>query len=258
MGKRIKNMIRFLLLVAFFVLILFTNNEQGKKLVKSVDVAIDATKGDPFLDDGDVMNLVYSRHDTLLSRPINALHLSDVEGLLKNQSSVKNAEVYFEHNGKLKLEVEFRKVIARIKPDSLSGFYIDDEGKTMPWLTKYSPRVLTVTGYLTQYNRYLKDTMIEQNLSTHSKLVKDVFAFAKYVNSSSFWKAQIGQVYVDKNGDAILVPLIGNEEFVFGELTDYTNKFDKIRRYYEEIAPKLGWNKYKEVNVKFDRQIVCK
>ena len=89
MSKRIKNIIGFLLLVAFFVLVLFTNNEQGKKLVKSVDVAIDATKGDPFLDDGDVMNVVYSRHDTLLSKPINALHLSDVEGLLKNQSSVK-------------------------------------------------------------------------------------------------------------------------------------------------------------------------
>ena len=258
MSKRIKNIIGFLLLVTFFILVLFTKNEQGKKLVKNVQVTIDATKGDPFLDDGDVMNLVYSRHDTLLSKPINALCLNDVEGLLRSQSSVKNAEVYFEHNGKLNLEVELRKVIARIKPDSLSGFYIDDEGKTMPWLTKYSPRVLTVTGYLTRYNRYLKDTTIEKDLSTHSKLVKDVFAFAKYVNSSSFWKAQIGQVYVDKNGDAILVPLIGNEEFIFGELTDYANKFDKIRRYYDEIAPKLGWNKYKEVNVKFDRQIVCK
>ena len=258
MNNRIKNIIGFLLLVAFFILVLFTKNEQGKKLVKNVNVCIDATKGDPFMDEADVINLVYSRHDTLLGKSLSTLCLSDVENLLRNQPSVKNAEVYVEHNGKLNIEVELRKVLARIKPDSLSGFYIDDEGRTMSWLTKFSPRVLTVTGHLTHYNRYLKDTIIEKELSTHSKLVKDVYEFAKYVNNSSFWKAQLGQVYIEKNGDAILVPLIGNEEFVFGELTDYKNKFGKIKRYYEEIAPKLGWNKYTEVNVKFDRQIVCK
>ena len=258
MNKRTKNIIGFLLIVSLFVLVLFTKNEQGKKLVKNIHVSIDATKGDPFMDDDDVINLIYSRYDTLLGKPLSQLYLNDVEDLLRNQPSVKNAEAYVEHNGNLNLEVEFRKVIARIKPDSLSGFYIDDEGKTMLWLTKYSPRVLTVTGYLTHYNRYVKDTMIERELSTHSKLVKDVYAFAKYVNNSSFWKAQIGQIYIDKNGDAILVPLIGNAEFVFGELTDYENKFEKIKKYYEEIAPKLGWNTYKEVNVKFDRQIVCK
>jgi len=258
MNNRIKNITGFLFLVAFFVLVSFTNNEQGKKLVKEVKVSIDATKGNPFMDYADVIDLVYARYDTLQGKLQNSLNLSSVENLLRNQPSVKNAEVYFEHNGNLTLEVELRKVIARIKPDSLSGFYIDDEGKSMLWLTKYSPRVLTVTGYLTYYNRYLKDTAIEKDLSTHTKLIKDVYAFANYVNNSSFWKAQIGQVYINKNGDAILIPLIGNEEFVFGELTDYENKFQKIRRYYEEIAPKLGWNKYREVNVKFDRQIVCK
>ena len=258
MNNRIKNIIGFLLVVAFFVLVSFTKNELGEKLVKDIRVFIDATKGDPFMDESDVINLVYSRHDTLLGKPLNSLDLSEVEGLLRNQSSVKNAEVYVEYNGDLNIEIELRKVIARIKPDSLSGFYIDIEGKTMPWLTKYSPRVLTVTGYLTHYNRYLKDSIIEKDLLTHSKFVKDIYAFANYVNKNSFWKAQIGQVYIDKTGDAIVVPLIGDEEFVFGELTDYENKFDKIKRYYEEIAPKLGWNRYQEVNVKFDRQIVCK
>ena len=41
-------------------------------------------------------------------------------------------------------------------------------------------------------------------------------------------------------------------------LNYYVRKFDKIKRYYQEITPKLGWNQYKEINVKFDRQIVCK
>tara|TARA_Y100000766_G_C18914092_1_gene610056 strand:+ start:43 stop:825 length:783 start_codon:yes stop_codon:yes gene_type:complete len=260
MSNRIKNIIGFSLLVAFFVLVSFTKNEQGEKFVKNVNVIIDATKGDPFLDDSDVIDLVYSSYDTLLNKKIDELSLMEVENLLRTQPSVKNAEVYLENNGKVTLDIQLRKIIARIKPDSLPGFYIDNEGKTMPWVTKYSPRVLTITGYLNHYNRYKKDKeiIIEKDLSKHTKLVKDIYEFAKYVNSSSFWKAQIGQVYIDSDGEAILIPLIGNEEFVFGELSGYRNKLDKIRKYYNEIAPKLGWNQYKEVNVKFDRQIVCK
>ncbi len=258
MNKRIKNIIGFLLLLAFFVLVSFTKNEQDGKLVKNVHVSIDAIKGDPFMDENDVIDLVYSRNDTLLGKEIGDLNLSEVEYLLRSQSSVKNAEVYLDHNNKVNIEIELRKIIARIKPDSLPGFYIDNEGETMPWSTKYSPRVLTITGHLNNYNRYIKDTTIENNLLTHTKLIKDVYEFAKQVKSSSFWKAQLGQVYIDGKGDAILIPLIGNEEFMFGELTDYDKKFDKIKKYYKEIAPKLGWNKYKRVNVKYDRQIICK
>lgn len=258
MNNRIKNIIGFLLVVAFFVLVSFTRNEQGQELVKNVNVSINAIKGDPFMDENDIIELVYSRFDTLLGKKIQDLYLGEVEELLRSQPSVKNAELYIEHNNKVNIEIEFRKMIARVKPDSLAGFYIDNEGETMSWITKYSPRVLTISGHLNCYNRYIKDSIIERDLSTHSKLVKDIHAFAKYVNSSSFWKAQIAQVYIDRNGDAILIPLVGNEEFVFGELTDIKNKFDKIRKYYQEIAPNLGWNKYKKVNVKFDRQIVCK
>ncbi|MBO73630.1 MAG: hypothetical protein CMD35_08460 [Flavobacteriales bacterium] len=258
MDSRIKNIMGFLLISAFLVFVSFTKNEQGKRSVKSVFVSIDATKGDAFMDKDDVIDLVYSRYDTLLGKSFHSLCLNGIENLLKSQSSVKSAEVYVEQNGSVKLDVELRKVIARIKPDSTPGFYIDEEGFSMTWQTKYSPRVLTITGHLAKYNRYLKDTMVDEDIATHFKLVNDVYEFAKYVNKNSFWKAQIGQVYINKNGDAVLIPLIGNEEFVFGELTNYKDKFDKINRYYDEIAPKLGWNKYKEVNVKYDRQIVCK
>jgi cell division protein FtsQ len=258
MSNRIKNIISFSLLTALFVLVSFTKNEQGKRLVKKVNIFFDATKGDPFMERDDVIDLVYSRYDTLVGKPVDKLELGEIENLLRNQNTVKDVEVYVKQNGNINIEIELRKMIVRVKPDSLPGFYIDNEGRTMEWSSKYSPRVMTVTGNLNLYNRYLKDTAIENDLTTHTKLINDIYSFAKYVNSSSFWKAQIGQIYINQNGDAIIVPLIGSEEFVFGELTDSQNKFFKIRKYYKEIAPKMGWNQYKEVNVKFEKQIVCK
>ena len=258
MKKGLMKIVIFLSLVGFFFLVSFAKSEQEKILVQNVFVSIDVIKSDPFMDKEDIKNLVYSRQDTLEGKPIRNLHLNEIETLLERESSVKSAEVYVEHNGDVHLDVKLKKVIARIKPDSTSGFYIDEDGSTMEWLTKYSPRVLTVTGHLSNYTRFLKDSLVGKDLLNHSKLIKDVYEFADFVNKDSFWKSQIGQVYINKSGDAILIPLIGREEFVFGELTNYENKLSKIKRYYNEIAPKMGWNKYQEVNVKFEKQIVCK
>ena len=43
MSNRIRNMMRFLLLLAFSILILVTKREQVEKVVKNVHVSIDAT-----------------------------------------------------------------------------------------------------------------------------------------------------------------------------------------------------------------------
>lgn len=236
----------------------FAAKEQNNQVIKQVLVEINATKADPFLDKNDVLNIVQARHDTLLGKAIRDVHFNEIEALLKQEPGVKNAEAFAEHKGIVHLQIELKKVIARLKPDTAVGFYIDTEGKVMPWISKYTPRVLTVTGHLLRYKRFLKDSLVEQNLETHSKLVRDVYAFANFVNADEFWRALIGQVYINQDGDAVLIPLVGQQEIVFGELADLEKKFNKIRKYYTEIAPKMGWEKYREVNVKFEQQIVCK
>jgi cell division protein FtsQ len=258
MKKALRNIVLFTLFFSLIVLVSFAKHEQEKTLVRNVIVSIDITQGDPFMDQNDIRDLVYSRQDTLMGKPLSSLHLEEVEKLLEEQTAVKSAEVYTGHNGDVHLEITLKKVIARIKPDSTSGFYVDDNGGTMEWTSKYSPRVLLVTGHLSQYNRFLKDTLVKKDVINHTKLINDVYAFAEYVRKDSFWRSQIGQVYINEKGDAVLVPLLGREEFIFGELTNYKKKLGKIKRYYDEIAPKMGWNKYQEVNVKFERQIVCK
>ena len=258
MKKALRNIVLFTLFFSLIVLVSFAKHEQEKTLVRNVIVSIDITQGDPFMDQNDIRDLVYSRQDTLMGKPLSSLHLEEVEKLLEEQTAVKSAEVYTGHNGDVHLEITLKKVIARIKPDSTSGFYVDDNGGTMEWTSKYSPRVLLVTGHLSQYNRFLKDTLVKKDVINHTKLINDVYAFAEYVRKDSFWRSQIGQVYINEKGDAVLVPLLGREEFIFGELTNYKKKLRKIKRYYDEIAPKMGWNKYQEVNVKFERQIVCK
>lgn len=230
---------------------------QGNTIVSNVIVRMNSLKADNFMDEKDVENLVYSRLDTIVNKPIGTIQLSEIETVIESDPSVKNAEVYAEINGNVHFDVELKKVIARIKPDTSVGFYVDVAGEVMPWVAKYTPRVLTVSGDLGAYVWYDQDTN-HTDLTGHHKLLHDVFALASYVDTSAFWKAQIGQIHIRPNGDAVMLPLIGEHEIVLGDLKDFEVKFKKLMKFYSEVITKVGWGKYSEVNLKFEDQIVCK
>lgn len=257
MKEIFKKLSGFLIIAGLLVLLSFVNSEHAKTGV-TVNFMLNSTEGDPFLDKKDVEDLVYSRFDSLDGKLLSEIPLDQIESLIESNPSVKNAEVYVETRGRLEIEIELKKVIARIKPDTTDGFYVDEKGSTMPWVSRHTPRVLTVSGSLDKYNRYVKDTLIEVDLSTHSKLVEDVYKLAIYMEKNPYWKAQIGQVFIEENGDAVLIPLMGDHEFIIGDLTDCEKKLEKIKVFHDQIAQKVGWEKYKIVNLKFDNQIICK
>jgi cell division protein FtsQ len=71
----------------------------------------------------------------------------------------------------------------------------------------------------------------------------------------------IGQVYLEKNGDFILIPLLGDQKIIFGSAyseQEIKEKFDRLKVFYEEAMPYEGWDKYDEISVKYEGQIVCR
>ena len=50
----------------------------------------------------------------------------------------------------------------------------------------------------------------------------------------------------------------GNERFIFGSPSGVDDKLARMEKYYKYILPEKGQGYYKTVNVKFDKQIICK
>ncbi len=62
-------------------------------------------------------------------------------------------------------------------------------------------------------------------------------------------------------GQKLHVKIGDNVKIIFG--TAYSNeevreKFRKLKIFYTEAIPYEGWNKYEEISLKYDKQIVCK
>lgn len=80
---------------------------------------------------------------------------------------------------------------------------------------------------------------------------------ADFVNKDQFWRAQIEQVFVQENGELLVVPQVGDYLIEFGTPEDYTLKLRNLKAVYQQGFKNLGWNKYKTISVKYRNQVVC-
>jgi len=82
--------------------------------------------------------------------------------------------------------------------------------------------------------------------------------FILFIKNNEFWKAQIEQVHIEKNGDVTLVPLVGDHLIEFGKLDNYQAKLRNMKAFYSQVLAKNNWNKYKTLSLKYNNQIVAK
>src|SRR5690606_13486657 len=93
--------------------------------------------------------------------------------------------------------------------------------------------------------------------SMDSRLIKDVFKTAQFINADSVWSNQVVQLYVNPVGDIELVPRVGNQQIILGNADSLDRKFEKLMLFYKRIVPRTGIDAYKSVNLKFAGQLVC-
>ena len=70
------------------------------------------------------------------------------------------------------------------------------------------------------------------------------------------WNALVEQIVVSGK-EVSLIPKVGNFRIVLGKLENVGKKMENLRLFLEEGIALKGWNVYKEINLKFENQIVC-
>lgn len=248
-----------LAIVACFIILGFAEKRQDERICKEISIKIDRSNGNFFVDEEDVNAMVYHEMDTVIGKPISSINGGSLEHKLNNHPTIANAEVYKTLNGELVVEVSQRTPIVRIFSFSGDSYYLDSTGKVMPPSSKYTSRVFVANGHIyddfkevNQLNAaHLPDSLKKRHL------VDDIFKYAQFIRNDPFWSLQIEQLYVNKDMEVELIPRVGNHRIVFGDATDLTAKFRKLRIFYEKGLKMTGWNEYSVINLKFADQVVC-
>jgi len=176
--------------------------------------------------------------------------LSLLERLMVANKYIKSAKVFIDIKGNLQVEINQRKPLVRIINNSYQSFYIDEDGNKMPLSTLYSARSIVCNGNIVENYDGKNDTL-------QTSLTKSLYVLSKYIKKNEFWDAQIEQIYIEQNNDFVFIPRVGDHKIIFGDTTNMVEKFDNLMIFYNKALPKVGWETYHTINVKYKGQIVA-
>ena len=262
MIKKIVKILVWTLIVSYLVFALvFVADKRKKVKCTSIDIQIVDTTNNYFIDREDVLQMISDRGEQLINKDIEDINIAKLEELLINHPSIKNAEVFKDMDGELKIEIEQRNPIIRIINYNGESYYIDEDARLMQLSENYTARVLVATGDINEPLSRLKkvcltDTLTMQDLVKRT-ILPDLYKLAKYIYDDKFFKAMIEQIYVKQDGSYELISKIGNNLIELGDTTDYKDKFTNLKAVYEKGFPTVGWNQYDTINIKYKNQVIC-
>ena len=226
------------LFVSLIIVLTFVSAKLGEVKCKGVQVVVDDTGENAFIDEDDVLQLIKRNYGELKNVNVVDIDKDSMECVLVRNSVIKSAQVYYSLDGYFHVEITQRKPVLRVM--SGEGYYVDEDGKVMPLSGKYTSRVVVATGN------------ISRNFACNG-----LYPFVMGLKNDGFWDALIEQIVVANGNEVILIPKVGNFRIVVGELENVEKKMENLRLFLQEGIALKGWNVYKEINLKFENQIVC-
>ena len=233
---------------ATVVLLIAATRNQNGKLCKEVVVNIKGANAVGYVSKQHILNTISGgRPDLMPGQLIKTFDLQQLEKLLERNLWIRNAELFFDNNDVLHVDVTEREPVARVFRVDGESFYIDELGDELPITNDQVARVPVFTSFPNETTAArTKDSVLKQQ-------VKEM---GQFILKDEFWMAQIDQVNIN-NYEFELMPKLGNHIIQFGNAEKIEPKFDRLLLFYKKIMHKTGWNYYSTLDVRYDKQLVA-
>lgn len=203
-----------------------------------ISIMGDAVEG--FLTTADVERMLKADRLDPRGLALGQINTRQIEEHLQAKELIEEAQCYTTQNGNVCIRIRQRTPVVRVMAQNGDDYYVDNHGKPLP-RAGYSCNLMVATGYITP-------GYAEQRLAPMANLIlKD-----------EFWRSQVVQLNILRDGSVELVPRVGDHVAYLGQPTGLTRKLSRLRKFYLYGLSQAGWNKYSRISVEFDNQIICK
>ncbi|MEN9001050.1 MAG: hypothetical protein ABF242_01940, partial [Flavobacteriales bacterium] len=215
--KKLVNIFVWALFIAGVLLLLsFSYGKKKDKVCSDVKYDIDLLSGNHFVTKARLDGILKNIGFKVGQDKFGDIDTEKLEKKLLSLSSVEKVEVFKNMNGTLEIALEQRKPIARVFNRSGYTVYIDDKGKTMQTSDVYTARVLVINGFVNLKSGESVAAIAESDSLRGLTMIDELYELSTYINNDKFLKAQIEQIYVERNKEITLIPKVGSQEIVFG------------------------------------------
>lgn len=223
------------------VMVFVSPSTSGSVCCTGTMVNVDDSTDYKFVNKIDIIKYMNSANINPNGLSYKNINLHNMEKKIAGIPFVKEAQCYKSPGGFLCVDILQRKPILRIKTPT-QDLYLDSEGSLMNTSTAFSAYVPVLLSEKTLGKKYLKT---------------DIYEFAYYVYNDKFLNSLVEQIYIDANGNVEMVPRVGSQIVVLGSTEGYQKKMARLKKLYEKGFSKVGWNKYKKIDLTYDNQAVC-
>ena len=251
-----------LLFTGVVAVLFFGNEKENDEAVRPPVVSIYVDGPDAFLTERELILRLTNLGLMFEGQTYKDLNLSKVESCILKMPEVRKVQVYRRLNSLWNIDLELIKPIARIFNKQGETYYLDSDGKKMRRSDLHTARVLVFSGEIRdEFNAETAISIINNDSLKSIRDIDYIYHISNYVCKDPLLQSLIGQVYLNENGDFILIPVLGDQQIVFGKAhseQQVREKFQRLKVFYKEAIPYEGWSKYSEISLKYEGQIVCK
>jgi cell division protein FtsQ len=248
--------------IGLIALLVFVYKGQNETVVALPKIIIHVDGESSFLTENELIERLQREKLIYSGQTFEQLNIQAVEKSIAEMPEVKNVRAYSKIGPNWSIDVELRVPIARLFNKYGETFYLDREGHTMPPSSAHTARVMIVSGDIPdKLNSPTVAEIINNDSLKSIRKLDDVYRISSYVCKDPFLRAQIAQIHLNEKGEFVLVPQVGGHTIVFGTAysdKEVSDKFKKLSVFYKHGLPYEGWNKYSEIILKYENQIVGK
>ncbi|MFD2909983.1 cell division protein FtsQ/DivIB [Flavobacterium ardleyense] len=229
-----------LILVAFAMVFLysFSSKRNSERKISTIDIRFESDEN-MFLTHEMVNNLLIQNLGGSAKVQKDKVDLNTLETVLDDHEMIEKAQVFSTIDGSLNTRITQKTPIVRV----ITGneiYYLDSKGDKMSLSDNFSARVPLVTGaisvrkskpYLFLFNEIKNDDFLSKNITGAS---------------------------ITASGNVVLTNRSYNYKIVFGKPINVEKKLKNYKAFFHHAIKDTLIESYKEVNLMFTQQVVCK
>ena len=235
--------VRLFISIGLMIFLLFAISNKLNETVGSIKISIDS-KGEKkkLITEKEVRAILkYEMGYDVQIAEISQLNLFKLEKVLAGNDRIDDVKVYLDKHNFLNVNIVQKEPIVRIDNVNAPDYYLDYKGDRVPVTDTY--RVPVVTGNVDAYSSDFHKSK-KNNLN-------DVLALAQKVHDDAFLNALVEQIHIDEKNEITIIPKVGRDKILIGQIQDLDEKIYKLKTYYEHGVKKIGLDRFDELDLKY-------
>ena len=248
--KKILTIAAVLSFAALFVVVLTSAIQKQNQLTcKNLQVKIDYDSGLAFLNETEIKERInFLSGENIIGKQLARIDFRTLEKEIEKNPFVDNAEIFVDQQQNIVVDVIQKRPILRILNNDGVGYYISEKNERIPLCDKFTSHLAVAIGNVEMHQNAKRDSTVQTAL----------YKLIQYVQKDTFLNALVDQIEVKENGEMNVIPKVTGHIIRFGNAEEnMQEKFDRLKIFYKEGLAKVGWGKYKAIDLRYMNQVVC-